>query len=63
MWRRFPEPARAHEVLMVITGAEISVRHHPAGTRRMHEATASCIDSHVIDVAAVDTEKNQVARR
>jgi hypothetical protein len=78
MWRRFrgcwswpiglpgfaaPEATRAGEVLMVITGGEIAVRHYLAGTRRMNEATVSCIDSHVIDVATMDTEEDQIARR
>ena len=78
MWRRFwgrwswsiallgfaaPEATRAGEVLVIITRREIAVRHHLAGTRRMNEATVSCIDSHVIDVATVDTEEDQVARR
>jgi hypothetical protein len=29
----------------------------------MNEATVSCIDSHVVDVATVDTEEHQIARR
>ena len=48
---------------MVITGGEIAVRHRLAGARCMHEETVSCIDSHVIDVATVDTEEHQIAWR
>jgi hypothetical protein len=47
---------------MVITGIEVGVRHRLAGTRCVNKATASCIDSHVIDVAAVDPKEDQIAR-
>ena len=48
---------------MVITGAEIAVRHRFAGARRVNETAASCIDSHVIDMATAETEEHQIARR
>ena len=78
MWRRFcgrcgwpiglpgfagPETTRACKVLVVVAGAQSAVRHRLARARRMDETTASCIDTHMIDMSTVDTEENQVARR
>ena len=71
MWRRFirrggragPETTGPDEVLMVITASEISVGHGLTRARRMDEAATACIDSHMVDVETVDTEKNQVTRR
>lgn len=71
MWRRFirrgsrtaPETTGPDEVLMVITAGETPVGHGLTRARRVNEAAAACIDSHVIDVETVDAKKNQVTRR
>ena len=57
-----PEPAPTGKVLMVISGAEASVRDPLTRARRMDELTSSCIDAHVIDVPAVDTEEDEIPR-
>jgi len=48
---------------MVITGADVPVGDRPPGTRRMNEAVASDVDPYVIDLATMDTEKDEIAGR
>jgi len=48
---------------MVVRAVEISVRNDPSGTRRMNKAATSCINSDVIDVAAANSEKDEITRR
>ena len=58
-----PEATRSHEVLMVITRADVPVGNRFPGTRRVDKAVASDVDPYVIDVATVDTEKDEIAGR
>ena len=48
---------------MVITRADVPVGNRSPGTRRVDEAVATDVDPYVIDVATVDTEKNEIAGR
>jgi hypothetical protein len=69
MWRRergswsvaIPEATRSHEVLMVITGADVPVGNRSARPRRVDKAITSNVDPDVIDVSTVDTEKDEIA--
>lgn len=71
MWRRYwggrslaiPEATRSHEVLTVIACADVPVGNGSPGARRVDEAVTSDIDPDVIDVAAADTEKDEIAGR
>ena len=56
-----PETPRAREVLMVISIAQAPVRDPLTGTRRVDKATVPRVDPHVIDVATVDTEEDEIA--
>ena len=48
---------------MVITGTNVPVGNRSSRARRVNEAIASDVDSHVIDVSAVDTEEHEVSGR
>ncbi len=48
---------------MVIRLVQVPVGDRLPGMGRMDEAATPCINTHVIDVTAVDPEKDQVARR
>ena len=46
---------------MVITGANVPVGNRSARPGCVDEAVSADVDPHVIDVATVDTEKDEIA--
>ena len=61
--RSVPETTRPDEVLMVIGIVETSVRDGLCGAWRVNKTTATCIDTHVIHMSAVDPEEHEITRR
>jgi hypothetical protein len=49
---RLPEATRTHEVRSIVALCQARVGDGSAGTRRMNEAAAACVDPNVIDPAA-----------
>jgi hypothetical protein len=48
---------------MVITRPDVPVGNRSPGTRCVDEAVASDVDPYVIDLATMDTEKDEIAGR